>query len=201
MSTIAIQRRRSLKDIFGLIGFVVAVALGTFLLNSFVFQSYNVEGRSMEDTLHDGDKIIVNRLPVTWSRVQNQTYLPKRNQIIVFENTSSRHSGKTVFLVKRVIGMPGETVRIKDGKITVSNAENPDGFNPDDNLTGASQRSPVYGDLETTVPEGHIYVVGDHRDGSGNSLDSRNGLGTVPLYQVIGPVKLRSWPISKMRAF
>ena len=51
-----------------------------------------------------------------------------------------------------------------------------------------------------TVPEGSIFVAGDHRQGS-YSLDSRNGLGTVPLYDVIGPVSLRLWPLTKVQGF
>ena len=98
-------------------------------------------------------------------------------------------------LVKRVIAFAGERVTVKDGTLTVYNKEHPPGFRPDDSWDGPG--SPTSGDTEVTVPEGSIFVAGDHRQGS----YSRNGLGTVPLYDVIGPVSLRLWPLTKVQGF
>ena len=88
---------------------------------------------------------------------------------------------------------------IENGTITVYNNDNPDGFSPDQGIKD-QPRSPVAGDLDTVVPAKTIFVVGDHRDGN-NSFDSRNGLGTVPIYNIVGPVVLRWWPITKLRSF
>ena len=201
MSTININRSNKLRDISNLVMFIAAVVVGTLLVNAFVFRSYSVVGISMENTLDNGERIIVNRLPNTWSQIKNTDYLPKRGQVIVFQNSSSSlgASEKNKYLVKRVIAFAGERVVIKDGVMKVFNNEHPDGFDPDTGIKD-KPRSPIAGEVDTVVPAKTVFVVGDHRDGS-NSFDSRNGLGTVPIYNIVGPVVLRWWPIIKLRTF
>ncbi len=199
MSSIGIKRNNKTKDFLGIVYFVIAVILGTLLINSFVFRSYSVVGISMEDTLQDGDQIIVNRLPVTWSQIKNETYVPKRGQIIVFQNPKLHKDSKDKFLVKRAIAFAGERVTIENGELKVYNQEHPEGFVPSEDWK-YQPRKPTSGDVDVTVPEGSIFVAGDHRDGR-NSFDSRNGLGNVPLYDVIGPVKIRLFPIHKLSIF
>ena len=193
-----LTRHPRLKDIGGFVIFVVCVIVGTLLINTFVFRSFSVTGPSMEQTLYTGDRLIVNRLPVTMAHLQNNSYTPKRGQIIVFKNPLYSPGSEDMNLVKRVIAFAGERVTVKDGTLTVYNKEHPQGFHPDDSWDGPG--SPTSGDTEVTVPEGSIFVAGDHRQGS-YSLDSRNGLGTVPLYDVIGPVSLRLWPLKKVQGF
>lgn len=193
-----LTRHPRLKDIGGFVIFVVCVIVGTLLINTFVFRSFSVTGPSMEQTLYTGDRLIVNRLPVTMAHLQNNSYTPKRGQIIVFKNPLYSPGSEDMNLVKRVIAFAGERVTVKDGTLTVYNKEHPQGFHPDDSWDGPG--SPTSGDTEVTVPEGSIFVAGDHRQGS-YSLDSRNGLGTVPLYDVIGPVSLRLWPLTRVQGF
>lgn len=193
-----LTRHPRLKDIGGFVIFVVCVIVGTLLINTFVFRSFSVTGPSMEQTLYTGDRLIVNRLPVTMAHLQNNSYTPKRGQIIVFKNPLYSPGSEDMNLVKRVIAFAGERVTVKDGTLTVYNKEHPEGFHPDDSWDGPG--SPTSGDTEVTVPEGSIFVAGDHRQGS-YSLDSRNGLGTVPLYDVIGPVSLRLWPLTRVQGF
>lgn len=180
--------------------FGIAVLIGTVLINTYVFRSFNVEGPSMEVTMSTGDRLIVNRLPVTWSQLTNQSYLPERGQIIVFKNPRYTIGSPDEFIVKRVIGLPGERVKLENGKFTVYNESHPGGFDPDE-ANGGEPGSPTSGaEKEVTVPEGTIYVAGDHRDGS-YSFDSRNGLGFVPLYDVVGPVAMRILPVTDIRVF
>lgn len=202
MSNININRKNYLRDMASIIYFVVAVILGTLIINSFVFRSYSIVGRSMEDTLHDGEQVIVNRLPITWSMIKNETYIPKRGQIIVFENpkhVSDLSTQADRYLIKRVIGLPGDRVVVKDGEITVYNDDNPNGLDPNEGLND-KPRAPASGNIDTIVQDKTIFVSGDHRDGN-NSYDSRNGLGNIQLYSVVGPVKLRLFPIGKFRLF
>lgn len=194
-----LTRHPLVKDLINLALFVVCVVIGTVLINAFVFRSYNVVGPSMESTLYTGDRLVVNRLAVTWSSLQGKTYVPQRGQIIVFKNPHYSLGIEDEYIVKRVIGLPGERVVLKDGTYTVYNQAHPEGFNPDDYNHG-EPGSPTSGEVDTTVPEGELFVSGDHRVGS-YSYDSRNGLGTVPLYDVIGPVSLRIFPFNKMRSF
>lgn len=187
------------KDVIGIVIFIVCVVIGTILINTFVFRSFNVVGPSMETTLYTGDRLIVDRLPVTWSQLQNKTYTPKRGQVIVFKNPHYTIDQQDEYIVKRVIGLPGERVQLKDGHYTVYNSQYPNGFNPDDANHG-EPGSPTSGEIDETVPAGEIFVSGDHRQGN-YSYDSRNGLGTIPLYDVVGPAIVRIYPFNKVRTF
>lgn len=194
------KEKNVFKDIFGILIFIICVILGTLFINAFIFRSFNVEGPSSEPTLITGDRLIVNRLPVTWSQLQNKTYIPSRGQFIVFKNPNfDSIANKEEYIVKRVIAYAGERVVLKDGKFTIFNQNNPNGFNPDDNFNG-EPGSPTTGEVDQVVPEGTLFVAGDHRTGD-YSLDSRNGLGDIPLYDVIGPVGLRIFPFNKIRTF
>lgn len=193
------QRHQGFRDVLGLIIFVACVAVGTLFINSFIFRTFSVVGPSMESTMYTGDRLIVNRLPVTAAQVQNKTYVPKRGQVIVFKNPNYNIGNPDEYIVKRVIAFPSERVVVDDGKITVYNDEHPDGFNPDDDNHG-EPGSPTSGEVDTIVPGGTLFVAGDHREGN-YSLDSRSGLGTIPFYDVIGPVGLRIWPLDEIRTF
>jgi len=192
-------RHPFLKDVLGIGVFIAAVIIGTTLINAFVFRSYHVVGPSMETTLYTNDRLIVDRLPVTWAQLLGKTYTPERGSIIVFKNPHYARGIEDEYIVKRVIGLPGERVVLKDGNFTVYNDEHPDGFNPDEFNKG-EPGSPTTGSVDTTVPTGQIFVSGDHRQGT-FSYDSRNGLGTIPLYDVVGPVSWRIFPFDKIRSF
>jgi signal peptidase I len=153
----------------------------------------------MEKTLYTNDRLIINRIPVTIAHLQNKQFVPQRGQIIVFKNPRYEPGIQDEYIVKRVIGLPGERVVLKDGKYTVYNQQNPNGFNPDD-FNHGEPGSPTSGAVDTVVPDGQLFVSGDHRQGD-YSFDSRNGLGTIPLYDVVGTVSLRIYPFNKVRTF
>ena len=194
-----LQRHPFIKDALSIGIFIVCVLIGTLLINSFVFRSFSVIGPSMETTLYTNDRLIVDRLPVTWAQMQNKTYIPDRGQIIVFKNPLYSAGMSDEYIVKRVIAFPGERVTIQDGHYVVYNASHPNGFNPDDANHG-EPGYPTSGSIDETVPDGELFVSGDHRQGS-YSLDSRNGLGTIPFYDVVGPVTIRIFPFDKIRWF
>ncbi len=194
-----LQRHPVLKDVIGVIIFIIFVILGTIFINSFVFRSFNVVGPSMESTLYTGDRLIVNRLPVTWSQIQNKNYTPERGQIIVFKNPRYDSGAGDEYIVKRVIAFPGERVVLERGVYTVYNSEHPNGFNPDEAFDG-EPGSFTSGRVDMTVPDGELFVSGDHRE-ENYSYDSRNGLGTIPLYDVVGPVGMRIFPFNAIRLF
>jgi signal peptidase I len=139
------------KDIFSLIIFVICVVIGTLLINTFVFRSYNVVGPSMETTLYTGDRLIVNRLPVTWSSIKGKQYVPARGEIIVFKNPRYSLGNDDEYIVKRVIGLPGERVTLKNGHYVVYNDAHPEGFDPDKDNHG-EPGSPTSGTADQLVP-------------------------------------------------
>ena len=194
-----LKRHPFLKDALGITIFIACVLIGTLLINAFVFRSFSVVGPSMEKTLYTNDRLIVNRLPVTWAQLQNIIYTPERGQIIVFKNPQFANGMGDEFIVKRVIAYPGERVVLKNGHYTIYNNEHPKGFNPDDTNNG-EPGSPTSGAYDKIVPTGELFVSGDHRQDS-YSYDSRNGLGTIPLYDVVGPVSVRIFPFDKIRMF
>lgn len=189
---------RHFKDMLGIGVFIAAVCIGAWLINLFIFRSFNVDGPSMEDTLHTGDRLIVNRLPVTWSHIRGTSYVPERGQIIVFKNPGYTPGSQNEYIVKRVIAFPGERVVVKNGKVTVYTTDHPEGIDVDKEHPGAKQ--PTDGEVDTTVAEGTIFVLGDHRQ-LGFSCDSRSCMGTIPYDDIIGPVSFRIFPFDQMKVF
>lgn len=194
------RRHPLFKDAISIAVFIACVLIGTLLINTFIFRSFSVVGPSMEKTLYTGDRLIVNRLPVTWAQLQNKSYIPERGQIIVFRNPQYTAGIGDEYIVKRVIAFSGERVVLSNGQYTVYNSDFPNGFNPDDKNNG-EPGSFTSGTVDMKeVPNGELFVSGDHRQGS-YSYDSRNGLGTIPLYDVVGPVSVRVFPFDKIRTF
>lgn len=163
------------------------------MLQRFVFQSYQVFGHSMEPTLDQGDYLVISKVGVTLAAIHHGHYVPHRGDIIVLNSPLDQTR-----LVKRVIGLPGERVVVSGGQVMVFNRDHPSGFDPYQTL----HLSPVYasGEITEIVPSDSVFVVGDNRVG-GNSLDSRNDLGPVPLNDIIGRLVLRLWPPSKITNF
>lgn len=189
------NKKKREGGVFSFILTIVAALILVQVINHLLFQSYRVVGESMLPTLHAGDLLIISKVGRTTARINSSVYEPKRGDVIVF------HSPKDELqLVKRVIGMPGERVVVRSGKITIFNDKHPRGFNPDSQMGYGKTLPPTSGNVDITVPEGHLFVSGDNREG-GNSLDSRNELGTIPEDSVVGNLVLRIWPLDKAEFF
>ena len=146
------------KDIVAVAIFAIFVAVGTIFVNAFLFRSYTVQGPSMEPTFHTDDRVLVNRLAVTIDQLQNKRFKPQRGQVIVFRNPRyDSVNDRVEYIVKRVIAFEGERVTVKDGVLTVYNAEHPEGFHPDETFPD-KPGSPSSGNSDVTVGKDMIYV-------------------------------------------
>jgi len=193
------RKRDSKKNIISTILILIAAPAIAFLLTAFVFQSYEVDGPSMESTLQNHDRLVVLKSGKTWSKITGKKYIPKRGEIIIFTLRGSSETGEgDRQLIKRVIGLPGDRIVVQDGFLTVYNKQHPDGFSPD--KTGGyadTLASTTPGRVDITVKENEIFVCGDNRP---NSLDSRI-FGPISSDDVVGNLTLRIYPFSKFGAF
>lgn len=182
------------------IALLIAAPLLALALTAFVFQSYEVDGPSMENTLQNQDRLIVLKVPRTVARITHHAYIPQRGDIVIFVKHGLSEFGEAQQdkqLIKRVIGLPGEHVVVSDGEITIYNQAHPEGFNPD--TEGGYGNAPrlTPGNVDVVVPDGQIFVCGDNRT---NSLDSRV-FGPVPANDLVGKLVFRLLPVSKAKTF
>ena len=165
----------TLRDYLVLIAIALSIAI---LFTRFIAIRSVVDGSSMNPTLTDRDNVLVNRVTYAFSE-------PQRFDIVVFELKNEPGT----FYIKRVIGLPGETVTIRDGEVYINGARL-----EGDMYGNAPVRRPGRAAEGVTLGEGEYFVMGDNRN---NSLDSRfNEPGSIQRHQLIGKVLLRIWPLS-----
>ena len=171
--------KNTLSFIWEIIKIVIIALVIVIPVRYFLFQPFLVSGQSMEPNFENGDYLIIDEISYRFRE-------PQRGEVIVFrypDNPSKR-------FIKRVVGLPGETVEIKDGKVTVikNNTETLD----------ESQYLPkgleTQGDIKISIPEDKFFVLGDNRT---VSLDSRYW-GLLPRKNIIGRVYLRLWPFKEL---
>ena len=162
---------------------IVETLLLTFLIywvvQSFVAQPYQIQQPSMENTLQPGQMVLVDKLTPHLSDY-------KAGDIIIFNPPDGYlEDGKPIPFIKRVIGVGGDTVELKDGAVWVN------GVALNESYTFGGQATTKTGPLSRwVVPDGYLFVLGDHRE---QSEDSRV-FGPIPKSSVIGRAVLRLWP-------
>lgn len=194
------SHREGMRSVLSTIGLFLLAPLIALSLTTFAFQSYQVDGQSMETTLQNNDRLIVDKLPRTISRVTHNAYIPKRGDIIIFNQAGLYDAGgnQEKQLIKRVIGLPGEGIKVEDGQITIYNKAHPDGFNPDRAgiYTIAATETP--GDVPLkTLGKDEIFVSGDNR---ANSEDSRY-FGPINAGRIVGKLSVRIFPFNNIKRF
>lgn len=200
VKTTSTDKHEGLRSILTTIGILILAPIIALLLTAFIFQSYQVDGSSMETTLQNADRLIVYKLPKTWSKITGHAYQPNRGDVIIFNKENLyefESSGSKKQLVKRVIGLPGDRVVVKDGKVTVYNSQNPNGFDPDESMPYGKVIVTTNGTVDTTVGEDQVFVMGDNRE---NSLDSRI-FGPISDEEVVGKLAFRIFPFNKFKKF
>lgn len=197
------EKNHKFKNALSSVAILLTAPLIAILLILFVFQSYQVDGPSMEQTLHNNDRLIVWKAARTWSNITGNQYVPNRGDVIIFNEPGlanyTTSPGENKQLIKRVLGLPGERVVVKDGVVTVYNQEHPDGFQPDATLAYGKQVSipETNGDVDVTLASNELFMCGDNRP---NSLDSRY-FGPIKTSQIVGKLAVRILPLSKAKLF
>lgn len=170
---------KSILSFFWEIGKIVIIALVIVVpIRYFLFQPFIVKGQSMEPNFENGDYLIVDEISYRFRE-------PQRGEVVVFkypQNPSLRY-------IKRVIGLPGETIEIEDGKVIIFNQTGSQVLNESDYLPSYTITP---GDLRLTLAKDEYFVLGDNRI---SSFDSRRW-GPVPRENIIGRVFLRAWPFT-----
>ena len=152
--------------------------LVAFLIKTFLLQAFYIPSLSMAPTLQINDRVLVNKLSYDLHEVN-------RGDLVVFESPPNEGS-ETKDLIKRVIGLPGETVESRDGQILINGQVLEEPYLDRGVTTGALDK--------VTVPPDHLWVMGDNR---ANSRDSRF-FGPIPESLVIGRAFVRVWPITEI---
>jgi signal peptidase I len=176
---------------------VVVVALVVaLLLRTFAVQSFSIPSGSMEPTLNIGDRILVSKLSYDLHGVG-------RGDIVVFARPSNENCGgpPVADLVKRVIGLPGETVALNGrGRVLIDGRLLNESWLPTSvqGKTFAGPSGPLYSlERPFTVPSGEYFVMGDNRT---DSCDSRYW-GPIKESLIVGKVELRLWPLTGLKIF
>jgi signal peptidase I len=172
-------RRRAAGELFGWLKTLASAAVYATFIVTFVGQAARVEGSSMLPTLHDQDRLIVNKLAYRW-------HIPEVGDIVMVASPQD----PDLMLVKRVVAGPGDTLQSLDGRLYRNGSLVRDSFVP-----RAYRSDDTWG--PETVPIGDYFVMGDHRN---DSADSRM-FGPVPEKYIIGKVEVRWWPVPNARIF
>lgn len=172
--------------VFELVKIVVISLVIIVPIRYFLIQPFYVKGASMEPNFYDHEYLIIDEITYRFNE-------PQRGDIIVFRYPKNPQE----YFIKRLIGLPGEEVQIKDGDIIIYNDENPDGKILEEPYL--SDGIKTYGFLEEKVPleENEFFVLGDNRN---SSKDSRS-FGAVDRSYIIGKVLLRGWPFDRITLF
>ena len=150
--------------------------LVAFVIKTFLLQAFYIPSLSMAPTLKINDRVLVNKLSYDLHEVH-------RGDLVVFESPANEGS-ETKDLIKRVIGLPGETVESRDGRMVVNGEVLDEPYLDAGVVTGPLEK--------VTVPPDHVWVMGDNR---ANSRDSRF-FGAIPESLIIGRAFVRVWPVT-----
>lgn len=196
------KRESGWHELLSTVGILVTALLVALFIIAFVFRSYQVDGPSMESTLQNDDKLIIWKVPRSWAKITRHDYIPNRGDVIVFSESGLSQYGQedTKQLIKRVIGLPGDRVAIKNNRYVIYNKQHPLGYDPDAALPYGKNIPPTTGDLGpngVVIGPHQLFVSGDNRP---ESLDSRS-FGPINADQVIGKLVLRVFPIGNAKTF
>ncbi|WP_191565740.1 signal peptidase I [Metabacillus idriensis] len=167
-------------------GKAIMIAAGlALIIRLFLFEPYLVEGSSMDPTLHDGEHLFVNKASFMIGEV-------KRGDIVIIDGEE-----KDIHYVKRVIGLPGDRIEVENHQLLINGQIIEEPYLQFNEEKAAKQGSFLMENFNAiTVPDMKIFVMGDNR---ANSMDSRNGLGSISKEKIAGKAEFVFFPFEKMR--
>ncbi|MFM7617701.1 MAG: signal peptidase I [Actinomycetes bacterium] len=169
----------ALRTVIEWIALIACALLVAFVVKTFIFQAFYIPSESMVPTLEVGDRVLVNKLA-------DRLHDPNRFDIEVFLAPKGTETAEIKDLVKRVVGLPGETIEGRDGRIYIDGEVLEEPFLP------PGTQSRTFGPVE--VPPGHYFMLGDNRQFSKDSTY----FGPIPRSSMIGRVFIRIWPIGRI---
>lgn len=175
------EEKGILRELGGWLLYILFIIVFCYVVVTYVGQRTNVDGRSMETTLYDGDNLIVDKISYRFRE-------PERFEIIVFPFNEAEH----VYYIKRIIGMPGETVQVQDGAVYI------DGKLLDENYGNEPMIDPGIAAEPITLGEDEYFVLGDNRNHSSDSRDP--SVGVLKREQLLGRAWVRIWPLNRFGA-
>jgi len=173
------RKRPSRRAIIEWVAILAAAVLAAFLLRAFVVQPYFIPSASMEPTLMVGDKVLVNKLAYDFHSIH-------RGDVVVFKRPPHDYSANITDLIKRVIGLPGDSISANGGSVDINGHPLKEPWLPKGVTT--SNFGPV------TIPAGEYFVMGDNR---GDSDDSRD-IGPISKNLIVGRAFVIVWPLSQL---
>lgn len=179
------NKQGNIKKIKRFIFEIIIIIVCAFLISNFVIGRGIVNGQSMETTLHDRDQVLVDRMTYRFSN-------PNRFDIVIVD-----FPGQQDLFVKRIIGLPGEKIAIKENRLYVNGKYIAEDFLSKNTITQNFSTELLLPKTQGIIPPGEYFVMGDNRS---NSTDSRM-LGTITKKRIVGIVRVRIYPFDKLRSF
>ncbi|MEK7122159.1 MAG: signal peptidase I [Patescibacteria group bacterium] len=167
------------KEIWEFVKLIVVSLLIIIPVRFYIAQPFIVSGNSMDTSFLNGDYLIIDEISYQFKK-------PERGEVVVFRYPLD----PSKFFIKRIIGLPGETVRIQNGVITIFNEKYPAGMNLDEDYAKGYTRFSA----TETLEEGKYFVLGDNRE---FSSDSRQW-GSLPEKMLTGRALVRLWPLANL---
>lgn len=165
-----------------LVKVAVLAGITVGLVRYFIFKPFYVEGQSMDPTYLGSEYLIIDEISYRF-------YEPKRGEVIVFRAPTVEKD----YFLKRIIGLPGDRIRVENNKVIISNSQKPDGILLEEKYL--TETTP--GNANYTLGPDEYFVMGDNRDAS---FDSRR-FGLIKRNSIIGRTWFRGWPLNRITIF
>lgn len=175
------KEKSVLRELVGWLVYILVIVAVTWLVVTFVGQRTRVSGQSMEITLHDGDNLIVDKISFRFRD-------PKRFEIIVFPYKYEENT----YYIKRIMGLPGETVQVKDGYLYINGEKLEENYGIELMNSAGIAAEPI------VLGEDEYFVLGDNRNHSSDSREPK--VGVIKREDLLGRAWIRIWPLDEFGA-